>query len=77
MLACNAEMCRPAAQQILLINLRYACNAGRVGGGRELARRLALAQRSYVKAIARQLAVNAFVDKFDLGEYEARLLLLD
>ncbi len=25
--ACNAEMCQPAAQQILLIILRYACNA--------------------------------------------------
>ncbi len=26
-IACNAVMCRPAAQQILLIILRYACNA--------------------------------------------------
>ena len=43
-------------------------------GERDLAYRLASAQRSYVEAVARQAAVNAFLDKFDLGEDEARLL---
>ncbi len=37
-------------------------------------RRLASAQRSYVDAVARQATVDAFLDKFDLGKDEARLL---
>ena len=41
---------------------------------RNLASRLASAQKSYVEATKRQAAVNAFLDKFDLGEDEARLL---
>ena len=41
---------------------------------RNLASRLASAQKSYVEATKRQRAVNAFLDKFDLGEDEARLL---
>ena len=41
---------------------------------RDLASRLAMAQRSYVEAVARQNAVNAFLDKFDLSPDEARLL---
>lgn len=41
---------------------------------RDLASRLAMAQRSYVEAVARQTAVNAFLDKFDLSRDEARLL---
>jgi len=44
-------------------------------GGRKLAHRLASAQRSYIGAVARQSAVNAFLDKFDLREDKARLLL--
>mmetsp|Transcript_23235 Transcript_23235/g.56046 ORF Transcript_23235/g.56046 Transcript_23235/m.56046 type:complete len:883 (+) Transcript_23235:32-2680(+) len=41
---------------------------------RNLASRLASAQKSYVEATKRQTAVNAFLDKFDLGEDEARFL---
>ena len=41
---------------------------------RRLASQLASAQKSYVVASKRQAAVNAFLDKFDLGEDEARLL---
>ena len=41
---------------------------------RDLASRLAMAQRSYVEAVARETAVNAFLDKFDLSPDEARLL---
>lgn len=41
---------------------------------RDLAYRLAMAQRSYVEAVARQNAVNDFLDKFDLRPDEARLL---
>jgi len=41
---------------------------------RNLASQLASAQKSYIEATKRQTAVNAFLDKFDLGENEARLL---
>jgi len=41
---------------------------------RTLASRLYSAHKSYVDATHRQRAVNAFLDKFDLGENEARLL---
>eukprot|EP00584_Thalassiosira_punctigera_P001332 CAMPEP_0172527940 /NCGR_PEP_ID=MMETSP1067-20121228/2473_1 /TAXON_ID=265564 ORGANISM="Thalassiosira punctigera, Strain Tpunct2005C2" /NCGR_SAMPLE_ID=MMETSP1067 /ASSEMBLY_ACC=CAM_ASM_000444 /LENGTH=900 /DNA_ID=CAMNT_0013311771 /DNA_START=50 /DNA_END=2752 /DNA_ORIENTATION=+ len=41
---------------------------------RNLAARLAHAQKSYVEAARRQVAVDAFLDKFDLGDDEARLL---
>eukprot|EP00585_Thalassiosira_rotula_P008960 CAMPEP_0196147862 /NCGR_PEP_ID=MMETSP0910-20130528/26372_1 /TAXON_ID=49265 /ORGANISM="Thalassiosira rotula, Strain GSO102" /LENGTH=905 /DNA_ID=CAMNT_0041410389 /DNA_START=44 /DNA_END=2761 /DNA_ORIENTATION=+ len=41
---------------------------------RNLATRLAYAQRSYVEATKRQVAVDAFLDKFDLGDDEAALL---
>ena len=37
-------------------------------------RRLASAQRSYVDAVTRRAAVNSFLDKFELGKDEARLL---
>ena len=41
---------------------------------RNLAAKLASAQKSYIESLKRQKAVNAFLDKFDLGEDEARLL---
>lgn len=41
---------------------------------RNLVSHLAYSQRAYVEAIKRQVAVNDFLDKFDLGEDEARLL---
>jgi hypothetical protein len=41
---------------------------------RTLASRLHSAHKSYVDATHRQRAVDAFLDKFDLGENEARLL---
>lgn len=41
---------------------------------RILASHLHLAHKSYVEATQRQIAVDAFLDKFDLGEGEARLL---
>ncbi|KAL7541087.1 hypothetical protein ACHAXR_012589, partial [Thalassiosira sp. AJA248-18] len=41
---------------------------------RNLATQLASAQKSYVEATNRQAAVNAFLDKFDLGDDEARML---
>ncbi len=41
---------------------------------RNLVSHLAYCQRDYVEAIKRQVAVNDFLDKFDLGEDEARLL---
>ena len=39
-----------------------------------LASKLHAAHKSYVDATQRQIAVDAFLDKFDLGEREARLL---
>ena len=41
---------------------------------RNLVSHLAYSQRAYVEAMKRQAAVNDFLDKFDLGEDEARLL---
>lgn len=41
---------------------------------RNLVSHLAYSQRAYVEAMKRQVAVNDFLDKFDLGEEEARLL---
>eukprot|EP00579_Thalassiosira_antarctica_P015733 CAMPEP_0201935274 /NCGR_PEP_ID=MMETSP0903-20130614/35134_1 /ASSEMBLY_ACC=CAM_ASM_000552 /TAXON_ID=420261 /ORGANISM="Thalassiosira antarctica, Strain CCMP982" /LENGTH=919 /DNA_ID=CAMNT_0048475665 /DNA_START=8 /DNA_END=2767 /DNA_ORIENTATION=+ len=41
---------------------------------RNLATRLAYAQKCYVEATKRQVAIDAFLDKFDLGDDEARSL---
>ena len=64
--------------QIIDINDSSNNDGGRASSSweeeRNLASRLASAQKSYVEATKRQAAVNAFLDKFDLGEDEARLL---